>query len=142
MIEVEKHVRSDRTVYCIKGTDILHREDGPAIELVDGRREWLVNGKLHREDGPAVEWPDGSKCWYINGRQHRVSGPALEWSDGAKEWYINGKIHREDGPAAIYSNGKVDWYLNGVSYSKEEWFEALTKKQKVKALYSEYFIGD
>ena len=29
---------------------------------------WNQNGKLHREDGPAVEWVDGSKEWYINGK--------------------------------------------------------------------------
>jgi hypothetical protein len=52
MIEVEKHVRSDRTVYCIKGTDILHREDGPAIELADGGMEWYLNGVSYNKE----EW--------------------------------------------------------------------------------------
>ena len=34
----------------------LHREDGPAVELVRGQKEWYKEGKLHRLDGPAVEW--------------------------------------------------------------------------------------
>ena len=46
---------------------ILHREDGPAIEDVDGNKEWWVNGKLHRLDGPAVEYSDGVKEWWVNG---------------------------------------------------------------------------
>ena len=36
--------------------DKLHREDGPAVELVRGQKEWYKEGKLHRIDGPAVEW--------------------------------------------------------------------------------------
>ena len=46
---------------------IRHREDGPAIEDVDGNKEWWVNGKLHRLDGPAVEYSDGVKEWWVNG---------------------------------------------------------------------------
>lgn len=34
--------------------DILHRDDGPAVEFASGRREWYQYGELHREDGPAV----------------------------------------------------------------------------------------
>jgi len=30
----------------------------------------LPNGDFHREDGPAVEFIDGSKHWYINGKQY------------------------------------------------------------------------
>ncbi len=117
MIEVEKHVRSDRTVYFIKGTNIYHREDGPAQELLNG-----------------------DKLWFINGRRHRDSGPAIEWGDRSKEWFINGKRHREDGPALIHTNGRIQWWLNGKIYTKEAWFEALNEEQKAKALYSEYFI--
>ena len=32
-----------------------------------GGKEWYLNGKLHREDGPAIEWIDGCKSWYLNG---------------------------------------------------------------------------
>ena len=34
----------------------LHREDGPAVENINGRKEYHINGQLHREDGPAIEW--------------------------------------------------------------------------------------
>jgi hypothetical protein len=61
----------------------LHREDGPAIEYVDGSKEWWVNGKLHREDGPAIEYVDGSKEWWKKGRAYidgvRADKDHLEW---------------------------------------------------------------
>ena len=31
-----------------------HREDGPAVEYVDGSKEWFIEGKHHREGGPAI----------------------------------------------------------------------------------------
>ena len=46
---------------------IRHRTDGPAVEDVDGHKEWWVNGVLHRLDGPAVELMNGDKVWYVNG---------------------------------------------------------------------------
>ncbi len=63
----------------------LHRLNGPAIERADGTKEWYQNGVLHREDGPAVENLYG-KRWYKNGKLHRENGPAIE-SDRIKKWY-------------------------------------------------------
>ena len=118
MIEVEKITKPNRTFYYIKGTDICHRDDGPAL----------------------ITW-DGSEMWYINNKLHRVDGPAVEWSDGKKEWWFDGKRHRGDGPAIELNNGMVSWFLNDIWFkTKEDWFEALTEEQKSKALYSEYFI--
>jgi len=48
-------------------------------------------GQLHREDGPAVEYVDGSKFWYQNDKLHREDGPAVVNVNGIKRWYINGK---------------------------------------------------
>jgi hypothetical protein len=95
MIEIEES--SDRviTFFCIKGTNTLHREDGPAIIYYNGTKHWYINGKHHREDGPAVEFVNGGSSWFLD-----------------------------------------DFYFK----TKEEWFEALTKDKKEKALYSEYFI--
>ncbi len=69
----------------------LHRDDGPAVELVNGTRRWYQNGQVHRLDGPAVEWDDGTKEWYQNGLLHRLDGPAVEWVDGTVEYWENGK---------------------------------------------------
>ena len=61
-----------------------------------GTKEWkLPSGKLHREDGPAVECIDGLKSWWINGKRHREDGPAIEWANGYKEWYLNGREYTE-----------------------------------------------
>ena len=35
----------------------------------DNKTKWYLNGKLHREDGPAVELTNGSKEWYLNGNR-------------------------------------------------------------------------
>ena len=51
----------------------LHREDGPAIEHLNGKKEWWVNGALHREDGPAVEYPNGDKIYYLKGKEIHYS---------------------------------------------------------------------
>jgi hypothetical protein len=45
--------------------DNLHREDGPAIEMKNSRKEWWINGQRHREDGPAIEYNYGSKDWWF-----------------------------------------------------------------------------
>jgi hypothetical protein len=52
--------------YKDKEMTILHREDGPAYEGVNGVKEWYLNDKRHREDGHAVEWVNGDKAWYLN----------------------------------------------------------------------------
>jgi hypothetical protein len=56
----------------------------------NGTKEWrLPNGLLHREDGPAFELIDGYKAWYIDGEKHREDGPAIEYSDCGEMWYLN-----------------------------------------------------
>jgi hypothetical protein len=57
-----------------------------------GNKSWRINGLLHRTNGPAIELPCGTKVWYLNGFRHRTTGPAYEGSDGYKSWFING-IH-------------------------------------------------
>lgn len=98
--------------WFLRGTNILHRVDGPAVVSSNGRHEWHRLGKLHRDDGPAVE--DGSnKMWFVNGELHRLDGPAIERADGVKEWWVNGFLHRLDGPAIIAKSGNREWYVNG-----------------------------
>ena len=29
--------------------------------------KWYLDGQLHRKDGPAIEWIDGDKEWYLYG---------------------------------------------------------------------------
>ena len=58
----------------------------------NGDKIWYnSNGDFHRDDGPAIELYSGGKQWYIDGQRHREDGPAAEWSGGSKAWYIKGK---------------------------------------------------
>ena len=41
--------------------DLLHREDGPAIECVNGDKFWYKEGELDRIDGPAIEYANGPR---------------------------------------------------------------------------------
>ena len=81
---------------------------------------YLKNNIFHREDGPAIEWANGKKEWYLNGKRHRTDGPAIEYPSGTKSWWINGKEHREDGPAVEYASGLKYWCLNGIQLSEQE----------------------
>jgi hypothetical protein len=122
----------------------LSREDGPAIESLDGKgftewftrgqnnrlggparispngtEFWMEMGKLHREDGPAiVDVVNNNRGWYRNNELHRTNGPAIEYGDGSFEWYNKGKLHRLDGPA-FNVGGVIGWYENGVRHSIE-----------------------
>ena len=71
--------------------NILHRENGPAIEYADGDKFWLQDGLLHRTDGPAIERANGDIEWWQKDQAHRENGPAIEQSDGATVWFISGK---------------------------------------------------
>lgn len=44
-----------------------HRIKGPAI-IHNGTKHWMQHNVHHRLDGPAVEWVDGSKEWYYHGK--------------------------------------------------------------------------
>ena len=35
----------------------------------DGEKVWYLNGELHREDGPAIEMLDGIKEWWLYGEE-------------------------------------------------------------------------
>jgi hypothetical protein len=54
-------------------------------------KRYYKDNLLHREDGPAVEYTNGIKCWYIYGKYHRIDGPAIKDADGAKYWYLDDK---------------------------------------------------
>ena len=42
-----------------------HRENGPAIERINGDKIYWRNNKLHREDGPAIEYASGYKEYWL-----------------------------------------------------------------------------
>jgi hypothetical protein len=105
----------------------MSKKEWPKCEIdEDGNKFWRNEaGEWHREDGPAIEWVDGAKTWCRNGKCHREDGPAVEGISGHKEWYINGLLHRKDGPAIEWANGTKEWFENGM------WFK-IEKKRKSK----------
>jgi len=90
-VDLEKNIR-----WYKEGTKILHREDGPAVEIAGGTKYWYQNDKLHREDGPAIEDAGGTKYWYQNDKRHREDGPAIEDVNGYKAWFWLGKEVSEE----------------------------------------------
>jgi len=90
MIEVEKKVEFNRVAFYIKGTKILHREDGPAAILPGAAKIWYCNGKRHREDGPAVIFENGTNVWYLNDKQL-----------SKEEWF--GALSEEQKKTMLYS---------------------------------------
>ena len=93
-------------------------------------------------------YPNGNiqfERYYMGKLYHRENGPAVIWHDengrvSRKTYYIMGRSHRESGPAWIYYNedGSVEseyYYLNGKPYTKDQWYQRLTAKQKVNLLY-------
>ncbi len=97
--------------YSVEGK--LHREDGPAIESLNGDKEWWINGEFHRDDDlPAVEFADGDKEWYLHGKKHRLNGPAVIHHNG-EEYWVDGELHRTDGPAIVITHGDKEWWVNG-----------------------------
>jgi len=63
------------------------------VDIHGNARYYNSKGQLHREDGPAVEWVNGDKHWFINGKRHRLDGPAAEWFTENKIWYLKSKIY-------------------------------------------------
>ena len=89
------------------------------VKVLDsGTRYWILNGKFHREDGPAVERVDGRNHWYLNGEPHREDGPAIEWANGTKEWWLNGEIVTLLEPIFIAHHLAVSAVNNTTAYQK------------------------
>ena len=88
MIDVELIKGGTAIRYYIVGTNLLHREDGPAVIYNDGGLSYYQYNKLHRVDGPAVTYKDGSKRWLQFGKLHRLDGPAYEPKGGGHSWHI------------------------------------------------------
>lgn len=83
------------------------------VSIVNLLKYHTANGEIiHREDGPAINFDNKEKWWIVNGKKHRIDGPAVKHFDGSEEWWIDGKLHRLDGPALILENYK-SWWING-----------------------------
>ena len=59
-----------------------------------GTRYYNTRGQLHRDEGPAIEWIDGGKEWFQNGQMHRIGGPTVEWGS-LRQWFLFGVEYTE-----------------------------------------------
>ena len=99
----------------------------------NGDKHWFLNdefGEMHREDGPAIERVNGDKMWFLNGEIHREDGPAIDYAHGTKEWFLKGERHREDGPAIERANGAKEWWLNDKEATAIEVFKQANDEQR------------
>jgi hypothetical protein len=79
----------------VKGSNEIPKNfTGIVIQQKKGKF-WFKEGKYHREDGPAIELINGEKYWYKNGLYHREDGPAVEWRGEYKFWYLEGIYFNE-----------------------------------------------
>ena len=99
--------------------DRLHAIGKPARVNKEGS-VWMINGKLHRKDGPAIELNNGRKEWYLNGKRHRIGGPAIIFVSGDMHYYENGKCSRRDGPAIVNSDGYLGYWIDGKKVEEED----------------------
>ena len=65
-IKIDKN--GNKFYFSDKEMTTVHREDGPAVEVINNHKLWYINGLLHREDGPAVEYEGGRKSYYLHNR--------------------------------------------------------------------------
>ena len=104
----------------------------------NGDKYWkLPNGDYHRENGPAIERINGSKFWFYNGKCHRENKPAIEHDDGSKEWFLNGKRHREDGPSVEWGDGELYngiFHLEDILYTEKKYYKEMRLRKLKKIL--------
>ena len=99
-----------------------------------GIKTWYQNDLIHRTDGPAIEMTDGTKAWYLFDLLHRTDGPAIEWADGTKKWYQDGLRHRTDGPAVEYGDSNKQWWFKGAECTFNQWLEQVDASEAQKTM--------
>ena len=97
------------------------------VTVFNNRTEWMFEGKLHRENGPAIEYVDGAQSWLIEGKLHRSDGPAFISAAGHKVWYNMGRMVKIQYPDGIW----VHFTEPVKEYSIEELEEKLGHKIKI-----------
>jgi hypothetical protein len=65
-------------------------------------RYYNSKSDLHRLDGPAIEWIDGDKEWWVIGNRHRLNGYAVSWRSVHKFWYLKNKNYSKSCHNRLY----------------------------------------
>lgn len=112
---------------------ILHREDGPAIAIIESIRyshrcRWYFHGKeMSAQDwGERTKFTgktgwDGGESFAVwkDGLLHCIDGPAVVDKFDNKKWYFEGKLHRIGGPAEEDASGELAWYQEGIRHRED-----------------------
>ena len=104
---------------------ILHRENGPAIQLSNGDKHYYQLGFLHNEDGPAIQLSNGDNKWYKYGVELTEDEFKSEFNDkllfkktiefdGDIRTTKNGKLHSYNDEPALIKGNKKEWYKDGL----------------------------
>jgi len=73
---LEKHPNFTGKLWDVNNTKVnyvngmLHSENYPAVIKHNIEKIWCKEGIRHREDGPAIECVNGHKEWWLNGWQY------------------------------------------------------------------------
>jgi len=92
----------------------MQRENMKLIENSIARIWHNSDGERHRTDGPAIEHINGTKEWWFNGVRHRVEGPAIEDPKGFRGYYFHGVKVKHS------LNDQTNYYINDKPVEKEE----------------------
>jgi hypothetical protein len=81
----------------INTVKIIEHSDGMKNKYSISIFYYNKDGAVHNRNGPAKIWlVNGIKEYFINGYRSREDGPAVEYSDREKRWYLNGKLLTEE----------------------------------------------
>ena len=94
--DYDKSVCNQITIEKLITLDELYNLTNGKIVRNNGDIEYYQNGRLHREDGPAIERVDGYKSWYKNGELHREDGPAVEYENDPDIEHVDDNNDRND----------------------------------------------
>lgn len=116
------------------------REKKEYKDFISARLSWVQqDGTISKEnDGNSI--PLISSLYYLEAcLGDNYCGSVYNYSLDSLFYFRNGLMYRDDGPAVIISSdGKKEYrfYLGAKSLTKEEWFNALTEEQKMKAIFN------
>lgn len=140
MIEIQQN---GYIIYFSGKLLVTHRANGlPAVEYVDGRKEYWEDGKRHRANGlPAIVYPNfhnpfnknigryvykktvvnitvGGEIFYGVPKQNmlgNMNGSSIGLTCAMGRWFIDGiLLHRICGkPAVKYPHGAEEYWING-----------------------------
>jgi hypothetical protein len=90
------------------------------VKVWDDSAEWYLNGKLHKDNGPAIEWKDGRKQWFLEGMEYSEAN----WLVKTQPWIsiddiVNSVIDLNNNLQKQASRFRCSTYLPAIPYAVE-----------------------